>query len=132
MRSQALNRKRAPRSQDAASLAVASDPVWKEHHAELAAHDIEGAVVEWQVESIGLLPGDPLVRRLLAGCYGQHRRIQVGDQIAGICAKQRCKNTGHDAGACRRLENGIGAFHDRTLRNVRCIRSKMSGTRYVS
>src|SRR4029079_16535156 len=62
----------AARLQDAASLAIASDPVRKEHHPELAAHDIERAVVEWQVESIGLLPGDPLVRRLPAGCYRQH------------------------------------------------------------
>src|SRR5258707_10672508 len=47
------------RPQGPARLPVSLDLVGKEHHAELASHDIEATIAERQRERVGLFPLDP-------------------------------------------------------------------------
>ena len=107
MRSQALNRK-APPGLSTRAPRVGGRAIGKEHHAELAADQIEGGILERQRLRIGLPPagcGHPALPR---GGIIEHRLVEVGHDVTGIGRKFRRQRPRHHAAAGRRLQHGFG------------------------
>jgi hypothetical protein len=103
-----IEQEAAARLQDTKRLAISSNPVGEKHRPKLAAHKIEGRLVEWQVESICLLPRNPVVWRLPPGRSAKHRQIQVADDISCIGVEKWRKSARNDARAGSRLQHVLG------------------------
>jgi hypothetical protein len=89
-------------------LAIAGQPVGKEHHPELAAHGIEAVVIEGQTQGIGLPPDNANVDRLALGRVIEHGLVEVAHHVSGSRTEPWRQRPGDDPAAGRRLQNRPG------------------------
>lgn len=89
--------------EDPVRLRVTFDPVRIEHHAELAAYAIKRSLVEGQFKCVGLLPANPVIESLFAGCVIKHWLVEVADNVVGIGCQARGEGARYNTTAGRRL-----------------------------
>ena len=115
------------RSENPACLPVALDLVGKEHHPELAGHDVEASIRERQSQRIRLPPGDPALARLSRHGAIQHRLVEIGRHDARGRRKLRCDGSCEDAGSGRRLKDILRSNPGQPLGQVAGIRFEDEG-----
>lgn len=79
-----VEKEAATRFEHPPRLGVTGDPVRKKHDAKLTNDGIECGIIEGQVQSVSLTPGDAVVRCLLVCGMIEHRVVEVRHDVAGV------------------------------------------------
>ena len=77
------------RLENPARLLVTLNFIRKEHHAELAGHDIKALIRKRQSQCIGLSPLDPAIMRQSSPCMIKHRLVEIGRYDARVYRNPR-------------------------------------------
>ena len=104
-KSRVIEEEATARLKDSPRLEVTLNLVRKEHHAELAGHNVKTLILKRQCQSICLFPLNSTIPRLPCLCAIKHRLILIGCDYPRIGRKAGCDRSCKNSGSCGRLQH---------------------------